>query len=810
MRPAFARMVVLLLCLAPGILAMLVGAPRRARAAPAPSALPAASASALPAGPSGSASASGSASPPPPEGISFDGGTLRSVKDGVVQWRYEMERSGRGEGPPSFPAPVSLGRWVVFCEANVLLEARADTGEVLRRLPLAGRCRSLSASQEKHQVQVIAGEPMSREANPWKQVLQVEPGVTTPRFFVPSPISLALSGRHQALLLSAEGIGPVGLDPEAVRSERWKKEELRPELESALRRLEELQKQDPTNPWYPEVRGEYELHLGQSEAAHRAFQETLTRPASSDYELVILARYMAPYEPALAEQAFERGYRFIQEHGYEPELNFSAATTMLYLGKFVAPAEASAAAVSVAQERYAERLFDFAPYSEGATYLYQTRALRAHEAGDAPREALWRARAASAEVTRWTGVVPPMARHIGLLLELVSAGVLALFFVGVVKILRTFSSRFVDPAGALSKVNLLSRWTRQELVGYLLASALLLGLAYRVHVAVSCLGIIVSAPLATIEGGPGNPAGLPVLATLSEADLVSDDARLWLAIAYQQAGDRARARALYEKLPGDPRALVNRALLERDDGKKAEGDALLAQAAALPSPPSEALFDKGAPVPAPSERVERALRYKLSPRLLALPSPSSFGDLWLSLLRRARHTEPSSVWLSVLSVLLVLDDQGLPLSLNALSYVVLSFMGLALLALFTNLVERKLTAPRAGRFGWWLSWLVPGAARSYSVAGPLVTWLFAFMLLAFFGISQTHGAALTPFDQRFLLNTDALFGPTSVVPDLLEHRVLDLLHFSWVLVLVHGLVMVLAERRSRDPAGPWRREDTPT
>lgn len=727
-----------------------------------------------------------------------EGGVIKATVGQELRWSFPVLPASGGEASAAepMPAPVRVGDALIFCGGGQVYEAKPEGG-ILRRLALPGKCTRLEARGDRYAVQ-CEGNP---DPEPWSRSFEIKPGSGEVPFFAPVLGVQAMGLRNQANPLRARGLWPASLD-RAELAQHLRRPDLRPELEASLDALSRLRATDATNPWYGVVQGEFLLALGREDEAKKAVREgALGLAPRYDPELVAAASRVHDIDPAMGQEAFRRGMKAWLDRGYEPEMSQALILPMLTLGaagKGLDPVKDRERL-----ERYGEWLLDLAPHVEAASYLYAGLASAASLRGDAAASKRWRGAADAARPSVQIVTLSPEARDAGFSLDALSALVAALVSVSLVKVLRTFSSRFEGAVSPLARYNPLTRWSFSELLGGLMAGAVILWLGHRAAVGMAVISVASAAPRGLVSGTPQHPESAAFLASSPDTPA----ARFLRGLVAQKEGRLDDARALYEGLPY-AEARVNLGVIAAQQGGRGGGELAehhWQQALALKPDLDAALVNLGKP--SASLRAERARRHGVEGPMLAIPDAAIWGDLWRER-ALARPDFPSGP-LALFSLFQLVSPASPEPALSAGLVVVsaasvLAFV-MALLALPFALRGPRPGPPRWGLPGWFLGLLVPGAARQYSFLGPFL--LASVLLLASIHAHMTSsgGAAATLFDAIAHFSVSSYFGIAEVRPAGPAASLAPWASWWWLPLALNPLFLLLAERIWPSPERPRAR-----
>ncbi|MDW8249418.1 MAG: hypothetical protein RMJ98_08975 [Myxococcales bacterium] len=681
---------------------------------------------------------------------------LRASVGQQLRWSYRLPQR---KGQPS-PGPLLLGDTVVFCHGGQLYEATAATGTIQRRMVLPGACTDLVARAPGYEVRCQGGSGSYR----WERVLTLSPGQGDPGTVLPSEFPSLFALKRQAEEVA--GKNPA-------------------DRESALSRLEQLRKQDPTNPWIDFKRAELLRAAGQEEEAQRAIASALSLDVRYDSDLLMLATPLMAFSPEASTQAFRRGMKRLLERGYEPELATTALIPMVLLGRIAE--EGKPVDLGNDQDRArlllrAELLLDLAPNSEGSTWFFAALEQDAVRRGDREQAARWRPLAQRTVGTSPFVPTPPESEHAGVWVQFAAALAAAILACTLIKSIRSFSLRYAEEAPWWKRANPFSRWDRRELIGFLVAVAVMVGVSWKAAQGVAILGAAASAPTSLASGNPGHPESRAYL----DASPDGPTTRFFRAFAAHRAGDLETAERLYRQL-GTPEALANLGAIARVRGDLTKAQELWKQALGRKPDLDAALHNLGQPTTSP--RAERFRRYQVDAPLLAAPSEQDWGQLWREHVATTTSTNPLHISSLLDSLYAASSGEGIRLApVYTATLVDLLLVGLALLALF---FPGKL---EPGKRAWalvgaGLSALVPGASRIYGPVSCFVGALVLFLMAGSQMLASSEGQSVTLLGSLSGVNWSQYHGAALVKPELASWH--GAIRWWWVLLLVN-LLLVLA------------------
>lgn len=725
-----------------------------------------------------------------------DAGTIRALRDGAPVWQNTHDRRGqfaRADAPGHLIGPVQVDDLVYYAVGGSVFQVEAETGVVRTRVLLPGHCKALRPDRDGVVLDVGSGSSQS-----WTRQYRLgREGHDVP-FFLSADLRAARMARSDA----EDTLDAVlQADPTAPRVARddagWRRRpELAPHLEAAVTMLEALAKRDPTNPWYHYWRGEYLADLGRQREAAAAFGSALEGDPAYDFELMPMVVRLDDVAPQLGQQAFERAMRFLIAHGYEPESMLALVSVLVHYGRPGGGGALDPARDLERVSRVAERISEFAPYCEGAAFMYKGVADANRAAGRQQEAAHWDEWSVAALPSRAFGAPSRRAGWAGPALNVLIAAVLALFVGTLVRGLRYLPMQ--QRASGMARWNPFCSWTRGEIVGLLLVFAALAWASAAAYVSLFSIARGAAFPLAALSGNLGHPDSVEYLARYQgtpAGDFVH-------ALALQRAGELDRAATLYERL-GTPRARNNLGVIHQLRGDTQRARTLFAEARNGDPGLAEATYNLGEAVESP--RLERLQRYGFEGAVFALPGPDTWSDVlapprWFgnpfqffetmqSISQASPATRPRTASLVEPRHLLVV----------ALALVAV----LALLGLWVRAPQvRSAGGSWLSRAGWALGFAIPGTARQLGFTGPPLLVLFTFALLVRRFLAASQGVASDVVEAVGMTNLSNVFGVVGLSLTPLQQASRAVGELWWLIWLVNLVAVVVLERRSPDPLGP--------
>lgn len=629
--------------------------------------------------------------------------------------------------PADTPAPVLRGTTLYACAGAQLYYIDVIGQRVRRRVPLPGACRALAVVGHDVHLELEVGgagdrteRVVTNERAPMRyafprttylfalhQRAQIAPGATLP----------TRRERQAALRDPANAAGVVNAGIELTRAEAV----------------------DPTNPWYPYELGMIALARGETEAAAACFGRALAKDRAYDLELLRMVTELDAHDPALADRAFARGYGHLVARGYMPAFATSALVAIALLGvPEGAPLDPRTHYDVLV--RHARRLERLAPHAEGSGQLYE--ALR--------REAVRRGR--TSDAARYAALASPSRRNAALgagAWEAVHAGdllnvLLGLFFATLTltafKLARTYGP-LPDGASLLVRINPLTRFTRAERLGLVLAFAAFLAVGTFAARGIALVGQYASAPLGLAMGMPGDRETI----AFTRAMTGSPGGDLVHATALLSAGDTTRALPFLAR-SGRPEARAMRAHVE-----------------------------SGGPV-----------------RLVA-PGLDALDEGFRTRVARTAPAEARNPLTAPFAVFTLAANTGGPSALSGIAALVFVLGVLALASL-----SAPTFPPPARPAAYVANLLLPGAPRAYGALSFLAGAAVATTALGLLSYVTTDGAATNVLDAIATPDVARFYGAAAPLPH--DPRVLAFYAPGALVVVAHLVFVLFFARRTDDPA----------
>jgi tetratricopeptide (TPR) repeat protein len=658
--------------------------------------------------------------------VRWDGGEVIGLYRGEPRWRLRLTP----EISDARVHDIVLDEDQAYvCALGCLYWVDLDEGHVRRRQVLPGHCHQLARRQGV--IEVTVGG--SNDGHDWRATYLVGSDRVEVPYFLPADPPHALGRYRQAV---------VTLNPKAHPPRPDLSAEQRQLLEESLPALEGWATADGTNPWFHTLRGRYLTMLGRDDEARRAYERALKLDRAYDDELIAMASLLDPVAPDLADEAFERGMAFLLAHGYQPELAFGLVTMVVQLG----PPNRGPATLDMERDRevllrFAHRLEDFAPFTEGTSGFYATLAESAvNEEGDEADH--WLALAQQAQLTRHFAPLDPQAPAPGAWLNLLLALLATFVIVVVFKTLRTWPTSVATSEGWRRWVPF-RWWHWDERLGLVLLALPLLLAGVQAAQGFAIWAMLAGAPAELGAGSLGHPA----LAHLTDDMVGNSGSDLVRAIALHQRGELDQAQDLYRTVAHLPQGQINLGVLLHQRGFRQRAAAHFRRALELDPQSAEAAHNLG--LPAQGRRVERARRYGFEGPLLALPRPEQWQSAWRRVVQR--QVDVLAHPLAATSSVFVLHDGASGVQARPLTGAATLLWILALVSLTfppRPVVPRNMMNRLAAALGF----LVPGVSRHYSLAGPLFLGLFLLQIWGAVVLTYSGGASGDMID---LLSTPA-------------------------------------------------------
>jgi len=662
---------------------------------------------------------------------SFSGPDVRAVDaTGAALWTHTVVptswlEEGELEEGKTKADPIVVAGHAVYCLHGTVYETRMSDGVVQHHFPVSMLCDTLEARGQGY---VVSGRS-AMDTNPLPKDHRTSAeipglGVGTQRFaFIPGGGLFPIL-HHRLLATSVyTGESPSSDLYAEDMLEAWKGLGVDAELERAIGVLEERARQDPTNPHFHSVRGEYLLALGRTDEAARAFDAALAVDDRYAHHLLQPSMVLDGIDQERSNAMFERATKSFLEHGFEPELNslvWLAVHQLLIRQRLDLTKDADLERAL----RFAGRLQVIAPRVEASSYFYAGLVDELERRGD-DRAERWRDALEVADGFRGFGVEHPDMAWAMHGLTPGSIAILVVLLLLVLKLLRGYG-RTAGDAPSWIGYNGLSRAGIGEILGLIGVFAASLYIMQRVVRGVAIIGIVAAMPISVFTGGMSHPEARAYIEKAEE----SDARTFFLALSHHQAGDLDAAEPLYRALTTSPMARNNLGVLlhQKGDeaGAKAEWEAVWSS-----SPEAEYNLTGDAKG---SARVDRYKRFDVSRKLLSVPDHAMTVAFFDAQLATSPSADASITDLFALAEGVTPDSAPMQTGSGLGIYPLWVLMLVALLAL-AAMVRRPVfeptTDPQAAvlsKAAWGLSLLIPGSSRRLFFVGPFIAWL---MLTAF-------------------------------------------------------------------------------
>lgn len=405
--------------------------------------------------------------------------------------RVEIRHRGF-EGAPPVQAVHFEEHWHYAVGADLLTISTAPPYRIVRRVRLPARIMSLAAKSDA----LLIGLELEPSG---EAVVRYDGGAAPGR----GPWSAGNLGLRTAYRDAATW-GHTRSDAEGAPPVPARQQE------DALRELAEDEIVNPTNPFFPFMRGWILDSAGKQPQAKRAYEDavaTAVRHAPWS-DCLYLANHLAVRgQDALSATAWEAGLGKLKDQGVRPEQITGLVTTVIVMQPLT---DAVAAAVSrrdpAGVDRWMERFCAFAPNVEAGHFAWHQLA--------AWMEGLGRADLAA----KWTERATINARGPGSRMHHKSAEIdLMLLWIAAL-CLGVYPAAFVIGWRRCRPESWLPAIRAVEGVALVLAPALALGLAVNAGVDVAEIGHAASAPLAVMSDGFGDPSVLAALDGFADSD----------------------------------------------------------------------------------------------------------------------------------------------------------------------------------------------------------------------------------------------------------------------------------------------------
>ncbi len=350
---------------------------------------------------------------------------------------------------------------------------------------------------------------------------------------------------------------------------------------------EDMARRDPLSPWMAVIYGYLLLRAGDPRA-EAVITHMVESPGGDFTEWLPISAYLYDIGRAdLAQMLYDRGYKDLLEHGYDPRILRAGYYRM---GLF-APRMGAVKTLLDQPPDVVERTFRLAPYPEYGWLMWRQFANEYARQGRTTEAQLWRARATEAETL---GRAPAEVFSLGFdRWLLVAMGTFLALILYVIVVNRRYTAQHrVDMEAGLRKwtvpgLSNLTYWTRAPRLALLLI--VLAGWA-----ATGILGMY-GAALVRAQFGPSNPwsgtYGGRAMRWYLQRLPASPQRDLLLAMSYQQDGDRRRAEETYRALPQFAESWNNLGVVLKRQGDEEQARAAFRRALQLNPQLHEAQFN---------------------------------------------------------------------------------------------------------------------------------------------------------------------------------------------------------------------------
>ncbi|MEO6120435.1 MAG: hypothetical protein ABIP12_07080, partial [Terriglobales bacterium] len=503
-------------------------------------------------------------------------------------------------------------------------------------------------------------------------------------------------------------------------------------------------------------------------------------------ELLSLSGYLDSIgEPALARQAFERGYRDYLERGNDPRM-FYVLIGRLILYRL--PRDPSLATPAVKSEMM-ERLYRIAPNTEAAYlgWALHARELRMHSDAGA---SLWQERAEQS--AREDCVTWPL-RRIDWMLLLCCGGLLGGLLFLLVQLIRYSPQRKLDAAKVTNPtftgrfMRGFTYWSRRE--RHALATMVAISWYSLGMMMMYSTGMlrIAEAPINMWMGSltaPQAREGLERLPETAGRDFL-------LALSYQQAGEQEKALRIYLGQPQYAQAWNNLGVIYRAKGEEAKAKEAFENALQVESGLNEAKLNLGQPTT--DLWTSQYRNYFPGKAMIAPPTAEQVREAYMG-------TSDAGIYLRALAgpllgkprdLAVLTSETGLPVPILWIGAVL---FGLTLLLLFILPYREVTEAPP--RWLGWLEALVPGSFRAWGWFGGVALASWGALIIALLFLA-TRGSPLF-FSGYWLPNVMRTYNVVTTPRELMMMQ-LGNGAYLWLLpaaFFVINLVFVIRGRRS--------------
>ena len=698
------------------------------------------------------------------------GGIVRAVDNGKVLWQNQHDCSEMIAD--KFKAgPVVIGEYLYYSIGEHLYQVEKKTGIVVDRIMLPGFCAALRRQGEKLAVEV---KSFRSKDYSWKKHYMITAGQTR--------LPLCLSGKFLSMLMPRRDANSIRrqLVKQARQDGKLDKQsdKLAPAyLQQALLQLQQLSKRDPSNLWYIFEQGTCLHQLGRSAEAIAKWQELLTTPEKYHLQLLGMVHYLDQYQPALADQVFTKGMKFLLGNGYEPEMMHILIAVMVLYG---APLDKIDPSKNLAQlNKLGQRIWDLAPYTEASCFFFNGLAQANAQSGNVKMATIWKQRRDLATPHRVFAGANRYAEWGGHALNLFQAVVCTLLALLLVKFFYNWSLYRSTPKRNFSSHNFFSYWSKPQLLGFLAIIGLGWVTIYVAYIGIQAVGYAAAIPSSGLTGFFNHPDAVEHFAGAGK----KRQGKFVYALLLHKSGDTSTASRLYRELGTAP-ALNNLGVIAHGQGNSQEARKLFAQALSKQAGFKIAAFNLGHQVTSP--RIARLTAYGQTAPLLAIPTARQWSDLL------AAAGTPQGIRETITLLSLISDDpQEFGVILFHLFLIITALAVLAVVALFqTGYGDQS----RRNTISYWLgvglALLFPGSDRKWSILGPFLLVLFFFSLVVGSFWIDSGGRATNIIETIPLPSAEKAYGISAPFLPELTQTIAQLRYLWWI--LLGGNILYLA------------------
>ena len=728
--------------------------------------------------------------------VTAEGGTVTATTEDGRTWEHTI--LDKENYPDAKLHVLKHNNHVYACGTAMIYQLDGYNGSVHWRRALPYNCTALELKEGK--VIVTAADKYGwREKKPTHTYEVTSSGVNAP--FTMGQNLVAFLPRKQADALLGKDLGEL-ISKKMAGTEFDLTQESRATAEAAIDALGRAAAADPTNPWFRLRRGQVYALLGNESAARESYESIFKLAKPYQRQLLIMTRELDEIDPKLGDRAFDMAMTSLLEAGFEPNLNSSLISVMIWLGR--PPGADDNKTYDLAKpedlailERRGNRLAQFAPRSEGATHFYNALYEAAEKRGDAEGAKKWKQLRDDSYPYRVFGGPARDAAASGDWLNVYLAAGAIFWLLLLVKLARSGFDRVPPNSSKLVRWNLFNRLTHGEILGMFALIFASLYTLRKVASGVAIIGVMASMPVGMLGGTLGHPDSELFFGHYNKE---SKERTLVLGISAQQAGEVEEARKLYTSLPDNARAQNNLGVLEKMAGNEDAAKKHWEKALALDANLDIAKYNLGQEVTGMRFEQQKRLAPKLP--IIASPSQDQWSNLW-------KNTAELDAWVNPLAVFELADnvsseDSALKSWLSAAPAALLALLMMAfmLVALFKReeIIEHE---TKKSLPGWALTSLLPGGSRHYSVAGPLVALLFTSSAVAAYTLATTEGMATNILMAIAVPAFTKYFGVSQYFhgPDETFWR--QMASYWWVFLLANVVFVGVMEKLRPDPNGPF-------